>query len=217
MATRQGTTKEAIVEAAIELFYAKGYKGTTIRDIASVAKINPANISYYFKGKQGLLEECLIRFFEPYLQCLEEETVRLDSDQADLCIKRAIKRILEFQGEHKLLTRFVWREVSIDSQISREIISTYLMKERYFLKILMQAALKAHKTAFPLSMLIIQLKGILMMPYVNSLYVTEVWGIRPDEPYFINKYYLVIRNWLESWTYTSSIGESAKTMNQAVN
>ncbi|KRG14554.1 forespore capture DNA-binding protein RefZ [Lederbergia galactosidilytica] len=200
MTTQKGTTKEAIVEAAIALFYAKGYKGTTIRDIASEAKINPANISYYFKGKQGLLEECLIRFFEPYLACLEEETGKLEKDQADHCLKRAIKRVLVFQSEHKLLARFVWREISIDSQTSREIISSYLMKERFFLKNLIQATLKEQKMAFPISMLIIQLKGILMMPYVNSLYVSEVWGMGPHEPYFIDKYHLMISKWLESWS-----------------
>ncbi|GIN72986.1 putative HTH-type transcriptional regulator YttP [Bacillus sp. J14TS2] len=211
MANRQGTTKEAIVEAAIELFYAKGYKGTTIRDIATEAQINAANISYYFKGKQGLLEECLIRFFEPYLTCLEEETGKLDKDQADHCLKRAIKRILVFQSEHKLLSRFVWREISIDSQTSREIISTYLMKERFFLKNLIQATLKEQKMAFPISMLIIQLKGILMMPYVNSLYVSEVWGMGPHEPYFIDKYYGMISKWLESWSGQQTIAKSIES------
>ncbi|MCJ7839710.1 forespore capture DNA-binding protein RefZ [Lederbergia sp. NSJ-179] len=211
MTTQQGTTKEAIIEAAIELFYAKGYKGTTIRDIAAEAKINPANISYYFKGKQGLLEECLIRFFEPYLKCLEEEVGKLDKDQADICLKRAIKRILLFQSEHKLLARFVWREVSIDSQTSREIISSYLMKERYFLKNLILPTLKEQKIVFPISMLIIQLKGILMMPYVNSLYVSEVWGMGPQEPYFIDKYHLTISKWLDSWTGSQTFLKSMES------
>lgn len=198
MKKHPNVTKEAIIEAAIELFNSKGYKGTTIRDIASRANVNVANISYYFNGKQGLLEECLILFFEPYLKCLEEEVARLDKDRADICLTRAVKRLLQFQSDHRLLARFVWREISIDTQTSREILSSYLMKERFYLKNMIQAALKESKTAFPISMLVIQLKGMLMMPYVNSLYVSEVWGLELNQSYFIEKYHSIIHKWLET-------------------
>ena len=48
-------TKQAIVEAALQLFLANGFDGTSIRDIAQKANTNPANIAYYFKNKNGLL------------------------------------------------------------------------------------------------------------------------------------------------------------------
>ena len=57
---------------------------------------------------------------------------KLEFDKPELCLKRAIKKILHFQSENHKLARFVWREVTIDSQVSREIISSYLMKERFF-------------------------------------------------------------------------------------
>ncbi|MBS4199994.1 forespore capture DNA-binding protein RefZ [Bacillus sp. FJAT-49732] len=189
-------TQEAIIEAAIALFNIKGYQGTSIRDIARRANVNPANISYYFKNKQGLLEECLIYFFEPYLSFLEEETEKLASDSAQLCLIRAIKKALYFQSKHYQLARFVWREVTIDTQTSREMISLYLMKEQYFYSTMIQAALKENKTPFPISMIVIQLKGMLMMPYLNNLYVREVWGMIPQEPYFAEKYFNTIKNWL---------------------
>lgn len=194
----QGDTRETILEAAIALFTAKGFKGTSIRDIAKKANVNPANISYYFQGKQGLLEECFIRFFEQYLQCWEVEMNKLEKDRADLCLTRAIKRVLLFQSEERQLARFVWREITIDSQVSREIISSYLMKERHFLKTLLQETLKENKMAFPLSIIVIQLKGMLIMPFMNSLYVTEVWGLSPHEPYFVDKYHATIQKWLDS-------------------
>src|SRR5690606_22475495 len=191
-------TKDNIIDAAIYLFNSKGYEGTTVREIANKAKANIATISYYYSGKQGLLEECLIRFFEPYLVCLEEEVEKLEIDHPLICLQRAVKRILILQSKNHLLTRFVWREVTIDSQTSREIITTYLMKERYLLKTMIQSALKETKTALPLSMIIIQLKGMLVMPYVNSQYVQEVWGLGLQENYFIEKYNIIIRGWLES-------------------
>ncbi len=45
-----------ILEKAEELFAAKGYTATTIRDIARAAKINLAMVSYYFGSKDKLVE-----------------------------------------------------------------------------------------------------------------------------------------------------------------
>jgi len=198
MTLQESTTKTAILEAAITLFNAKGYQGTTIRDIAGKAGVNAANISYYYQGKKGLLEACLVSFFEPYLACLEVEAAKLGPEPAHICLSRAIKSILHFQSNHYLLSRFVWREVTIDSQISREIISLYLMQERFYFKEMIHSALKENRTVIPIGMAVIQLKGMLMMPYLNSQYVREVWAMIPHEPYFAEQYYVTVKNWLDS-------------------
>ena len=43
--------------AAEKLFAANGYNGTSVRDIASKAKVNVSMISYYFGSKENLMEE----------------------------------------------------------------------------------------------------------------------------------------------------------------
>lgn len=45
-----------ILEAAEKLFSAKGYDGTSVRDIAEEAGINIAMISYYFGSKEKLMQ-----------------------------------------------------------------------------------------------------------------------------------------------------------------
>ena len=45
-----------IIEAAEKLFADKGFKGTSVRDIADEADINVAMISYYFGSKEQLME-----------------------------------------------------------------------------------------------------------------------------------------------------------------
>lgn len=42
---------------AEKLFAANGYNGTSVRDIATKAKVNVSMISYYFGSKENLLEE----------------------------------------------------------------------------------------------------------------------------------------------------------------
>ncbi|MBM7584975.1 AcrR family transcriptional regulator [Bacillus pakistanensis] len=191
-------TKEAIIDAAIVLFNTKGYDGSSVRDIASRARVNSANISYYFHGKQGLLEECFTRFFETYLLCLENAVDELGKSPTDFCLKNAIKNILYFQSDHHLLSRFVWREMSIDSQIVREITSSYLMKEKYLLKKVIEQGIEEELfLKLPANILIIQLKSMLSMPYLNAQYLREVWQLFPQEKYFVERYYEAIESWID--------------------
>lgn len=188
------STKEIILNSAILLFNTKGYDGTSIRDISNKANVNPANISYYFHNKQGLLEACLVYFFEHYLTFLEEEVNLIEYDNRKECLKRAIYKILAFQGKNHFLTRLVWREISIDSQVIREITSSYLMKERYLFKRLLEIEEGYQSTIY---LNLIQLKSMITMPFLNSQYLREVLHIFPQEKYFIEKYYLVLEEWVE--------------------
>ncbi|MEW9614591.1 TetR family transcriptional regulator [Shinella sp. S4-D37] len=52
--TKSDRTREAILEAARLLFAQKGYDGTTVRDIAAAAAIDPAMVIRYFGGKDTL-------------------------------------------------------------------------------------------------------------------------------------------------------------------
>ncbi len=47
-------TKEKILSVANQLFAEKGFDGTSIRDIASVAEVNVAAINYHFENKEKL-------------------------------------------------------------------------------------------------------------------------------------------------------------------
>jgi AcrR family transcriptional regulator len=47
-------TSDRILNAAEEEFAARGYEGTSLREIAERAKVNQALICYYFGSKQGL-------------------------------------------------------------------------------------------------------------------------------------------------------------------
>jgi AcrR family transcriptional regulator len=48
-------TRQRIVEAAMELFWLKGYGSTSIADILSRSQVNSGSLYYFFPGKQDLL------------------------------------------------------------------------------------------------------------------------------------------------------------------
>lgn len=49
-----------ILQVAEQLFAEKGFDGTSVRDIAKIANINIAMISYYFGSKEKLLEALIL-------------------------------------------------------------------------------------------------------------------------------------------------------------
>lgn len=191
--------KNSIVEAAIPLFNNKGFNGTTIRDIAKKANVNIANIAYYFNNKQGLLEYCLTDYFEQYIYQIEQNYLATKKMPAGDILRAIAKGILEFQSKYNELTRFVLREVSIDSQIIREIMATYYKKEWYYLKNIFEKGLaNKNKKTHSINYLIIQFKSLLTMPYLNEQYVNEVLHIYPNEAYFAKRYFSEIENWINN-------------------
>ncbi len=47
--------KDKLLKTAIDLFAAKGFKGTSIRDIAQAMGMSISNIYHYFGSKEGLM------------------------------------------------------------------------------------------------------------------------------------------------------------------
>jgi AcrR family transcriptional regulator len=193
----KGNAKEAIVRASINLFNVNGFHGTSIRDIAKKAKVNPANIAYYFENKHGLLEHCFTIFFERYVEEIEKGYGFLEQGAA-ISLKKIAENIMLFQFENIHLTRLILREISLDTQIVREIMSTYLMKERFYINKVIEQGIKGKE--FHRSMpdyITLQLKGLLSMPFLNTHYMNEVLHVRPNELYFVEKYIREIYKWID--------------------
>jgi AcrR family transcriptional regulator len=55
-------TRERIVEAAMELFWLKGYGSTSIADILSRSQVNSGSLYHFFPGKQDVLIAVLERY-----------------------------------------------------------------------------------------------------------------------------------------------------------
>lgn len=190
-------SKAAIIDAAIYLFNTKGFHGTSIRDIAGRADVNVANIAYYFQNKNGLLENCFTLYFERYLSEIEKGYALLDYG-AEVCLKTILENVLKFQCENTQLTRFILREMTIDSQVVREIMSTYHSKERYYFKNVLEAGMDSGEfRKISIQYTILQLKSLLSMPFLNTHYVIEVLHILPHESYFAEKYSKEISQWIK--------------------
>ena len=59
--TRSGEGRANLLECAISNFTARGYHGTSMRDIASDAGVTVASIYHHFPSKQDILQEIMVR------------------------------------------------------------------------------------------------------------------------------------------------------------
>lgn len=84
---RGEATREALVEAAVELFGHQGYHGTSNRALAEVAGVNAALIGYHFGGKWGLylaafehIAERMRRRLGPVAESVEADLEHLEDE-----------------------------------------------------------------------------------------------------------------------------------------
>ena len=77
---RARRSKEKILNAAARLFMRKGYKGTSLNDIAKAAHLNKVTIYYHFKNKMALIFEIAVSNIHG-IMALDEHI--LDSDMSE--------------------------------------------------------------------------------------------------------------------------------------
>ena len=66
------SSRERIIRTAISLFAARGFRGTSIRDIAHAMNMSISNIYHYFGNKEGLLVAILEHASEELVRRLNE-------------------------------------------------------------------------------------------------------------------------------------------------
>lgn len=64
--------KERLLTAALELFTAKGYAATSVREIVAAAGVTKPVLYYYFGSKEGLYLELMAKPFEEFSAILAE-------------------------------------------------------------------------------------------------------------------------------------------------
>jgi AcrR family transcriptional regulator len=119
------TTRAQILDSARQQFAQAGWDGTTIRGIASAARVDPALVMHYFGSKEGIFRsalefpldpaEMVPKLLEPGLQGLGERMVRFfigvwDSPEGRPLLG-VIRSAVASEPAAKLLREFIGREV----------------------------------------------------------------------------------------------------------
>lgn len=190
------TTKQKVMNAAAYLFFTKGYHGTSVRDIAARAKVNVSLVSYHFKNKQGLLEYLMVHYFEPYIEILEQETLK-EGRMSQASFNHLIELIIQYKKKHYQFTCFVQRELTLDNVLVREMMVTYLAKEKYILHRLFKQVLHGSGIkGLDLQYLFLQFKGMLMTPFMMPFDMRDQNIMEQSDQYFTKHYSKMISQWM---------------------
>jgi TetR/AcrR family transcriptional regulator, regulator of cefoperazone and chloramphenicol sensitivity len=187
--------KERIIEGALELFYYQGFHQTSVRQIAHKSNVNQALISYYFGSKKGLLEQLMIRFYEGYLHKLEETERAIRSIHFRVSYQERLLDMIgsgfEYLFDAYRMTRFIYRELTLDSTLIREVMTIYASKEKYHYWSLLEEAVRQKELADQdLEMLVLQLLNVLYMPFLQPQIIREVYHVEPHSNEFKSRYVL---------------------------
>ena len=85
--------KEFLTRIAIDLFAAKGFSATTMRDIARTAEVNTALIYYYFEDKEEILYHIVERSSRALVLALRAVQSR-EADPVEGLKKMIIRQVL---------------------------------------------------------------------------------------------------------------------------
>jgi AcrR family transcriptional regulator len=124
-----------IAAAAEELFAARGFDGTAIRDIARKAGVNGAMIHYYFGNKEGLYR-AMLEGAATSVRTLLVETTRRSGSSKDR-LSRFVDAYASYMLSQPNLARILYREMLTGARHIRQVAQRYAASNYTMLKTVM--------------------------------------------------------------------------------
>ncbi len=119
----QAANEERILDAALEVFSAYGYRGSTLDQIADKAGMSKPNMLYYFHGKEIIYRTLLFRILDIWLRSLEEIRAHGDPEEE---IRNYIEKKIEFSRTNPLESRLFAIEIIQGAKILGPTLNTRL-------------------------------------------------------------------------------------------
>lgn len=113
-------TKERILEVSLNLFSTKGYKETSVRDIASGVGITQSGLYNHFKGKDTILEALIDGLISSEIvKIFEGKSIEnlAETGKSLLFSIAAIFKLISFDKKNETLFKFLMQELYKNSTI----------------------------------------------------------------------------------------------------
>jgi TetR/AcrR family transcriptional regulator len=121
----QEINRRIILEAALDVFSAYGFRGSTIDQIAEKSGMSKPNLLYYFKRKQDIYVAVLEETLEEWLRPLHE--LEPDGDPVEE-LRRYITRKIEMSAKRPEASRLFANEILHGAPAIKGFLSTSLKK-----------------------------------------------------------------------------------------
>jgi TetR/AcrR family transcriptional regulator len=123
---QDASTRDQILDAALQAFSLHGFDGASTRSIAAQAGVNQGLIPYYFGTKQTLWREAVDRAFES-LHAAIGELAELPEEALDAdVLARMIRRYVAFTAAHPEFSRMMNEEGKRDGPRMRWLVRKHV-------------------------------------------------------------------------------------------
>jgi len=102
-------TRERILAEALPLFAARGFAGTSVRQVAASAEVNVATLAYHFSDKQGLYDAVVSRLHADLERDFPQDLMRSSSPEG--LVAELVDRAWAFVQSHREPIRLQLRHV----------------------------------------------------------------------------------------------------------
>lgn len=104
---QERSTKEQILDTAVELFTSQGYERTSLREIADRVGITKASLYYHFPSKDALLRAIVAPFADDVRETVEEAEALPNGPQT---VRHVLARVLDTMLRHRAAGRLFTRD-----------------------------------------------------------------------------------------------------------
>lgn len=118
--------RELIIQAASEIFAARGYAATKTIDIADHAGLPKANVYYYFKSKKNLYRSVIESVIEPLLQAA---TPFYENDDPATVLEQYIRAKIRVSQQHPFASKVFASEIMHGATHLPEDIAEQMMEQ----------------------------------------------------------------------------------------
>ncbi len=124
-------TKDKILKHALKLFSSKGYKATTVRDIAGAVGIKQSALYNHFKNKDEILETLISNLTSSAIVTIFDDKESQELHRQGKALLASIGttfKLISFDGQNEALFKLLMQEIYRNERI-REIYNEYFYQE----------------------------------------------------------------------------------------
>jgi AcrR family transcriptional regulator len=121
---RPPDTRDRVLVVAQALFAERGYRGTSLRDIAKRIGIKAPSLLHHFPSKQQLYLAVLDKMFESLEDAANAIAWGKGSRQDRM--RQAVGNAIDFIAGHSDFVRIMWKEMADESGVGRQVLKRRL-------------------------------------------------------------------------------------------
>ena len=178
------------MEAAEKLFAAKGFDGTSVRDIAESAGVNLAMISYYFGSKEKLMEAMFTHRSAGFKLQLESTLLNKNLNpiqKMELLIDQFVDKLTSQQSFHLILVRE--QMVNNNGHIAQQIQQLKQRNQALIKEMIVEGQKSGHfKKHIDIPLMMMTMIGTVSQLVTTQHYYREINNLQamPEEEFLIH-------------------------------